>query len=83
MKCNVILDKNGQLIAVGYAEFPEPELRLEPEAEYIPPVRSGPEAEEGQTVVELYVPDELERMPIADFVERLQTDAQAKLAKAE
>ena len=63
-------------------EVPEPEALLEPEAEYYPAPRAGPVAEEGQTVVELDVPDELVRMPVADFVARLQIDAQAKLAKA-
>lgn len=83
MRCHVVLDKKGQVVAAGYMEVPEPEALLEPEAEYYPIPRAGPEAEEGQTVVELDVPGELVRMPVADFVARLQVDAQAKLAKAE
>lgn len=77
MRCHVVLDKKGQVVAAGYMEVPEPE------AEDYPIPRAGPEAEEGQTVVELDVPGELVRMPVADFVARLQIDAQAKLAKAE
>jgi hypothetical protein len=82
MRCHVVLDKKGQVVAVGYVEVPEPEALLEPEAEYRPIPTSGPEAEEGQTVVEVDVPGELARMPVADFVARLQVDAQAQLEKA-
>jgi hypothetical protein len=81
MRCHVVLDKKGQVVAAGYMEVPEPEALLEPEDYPIP--RAGPEAEEGQTVVELDVPGELVKMPVEDFVARLQVDAQAKLAKAE
>lgn len=83
MKCHVVLDEKGQIVAAGYVEVPEPEALLEPEAEYYPILRAGPVAEDGQTVVELDVPDEHVRMPVADFVARLQVNAQAKLAKAE
>ena len=82
MKCYVVLDKKGQFVSAGYTEVPEPEALFEAEGEYYPIPRAGPEAEEGHTVVELDVPSEQVKMPVADFVARLQVDAQAKLEKA-
>ena len=73
MKCHAVLDEKGQIVAAGYVELPEPEAY-----DYLSP-RCGPMAEDGQTVVELEVPEEYAKLPLTDFIERLQVDAQAKL----
>lgn len=73
MKCSVVFDKDGKIVSMGYSE----PLELEAEDGLI--ARGGPVVEAGQTVVELYMPDEYARMPLADLFERVQVDAQAKL----
>jgi len=77
MKSYAVLDKEGKIVAAGYMDWSEPEVEDAPFA------RAGPVAEAGQTVVELDVPDEYAKLLPADFIGRLQVDAQAKLAEAE
>lgn len=73
MKTYVVHDKNRKIVSVGYVDRPE----LEAEEDGIP-FRFGPVAEDGQTVVELYVADEFTKMPLADSIERVQAELEAK-----
>ncbi|MCZ2808103.1 MAG: hypothetical protein O2V44_01965 [Candidatus Bathyarchaeota archaeon] len=73
MKCQVIVDTKGEIISVGYAD-PE-------ENEEEPTLRSGPEVEENQKLVEFDVPAEYAKLPTVDFIRRLQIDIQARSEK--
>ncbi len=71
MKCNVVCDRNGKIVSVGYIDRPD----LEEDGVAL---RFGPAPETGQTVVELYAPDECATMPLEDLIERLQADLNAR-----
>ena len=75
METKVVLDKNGEIVSAIYQTKPIPEEydKLEP--------HMGPVVEEGQTLVELGVPNEYASFPLPEFVERLTADVQAKLAR--
>ena len=53
MKCQVVVDEKGKIVAVGYGDPPE----LETEALT---TKSGPVVEENQTLVELDMPEEFD-----------------------
>ena len=72
MKCQVIVDDRGKIVAVGYGDPPE----LETEEALT--IKSGPVVGENQTLVELDMPEEYIRMPTADFIQRLQIDIKAR-----
>ena len=73
MEIKVVLDRKGNIVSAIYKTPREKEDVAEPSM--------GPVTEEGQTVVELGVPDTYASLPVSDFVERLHTDVQAKIAK--
>lgn len=75
MKCQVIVDEKGKIVAVGYGEPPE----LETEEALT--IKSGPVVEENQRLVELDMPEEYVRMPTADLIQRLQIDIKARTLK--
>ena len=72
MKCSVVFDKEGKILSMGYSERPE----LEADDGLI--ARGGPVVEADQTIVELYVPDKYAKMPLREFIERVQADVKAK-----
>lgn len=74
MEVKVVLDKKGEIVSAIYRTKPIPE-----EYDKLKP-HMGPVVEEGQTIVELAVPDEYASYPLPEFVERLTADVQAKLA---
>ena len=76
MEVQVVLDNKGKVVAAIYRPKPEPEEHDKP----IP--RAGPVIEDGQSLVELGIPDEYASYPLPDFVDRLTAEAEIKLAGA-
>lgn len=76
MKVQVVSDKKGKIVSVGYMDQP---YNVEDGVAF----SFGPLADDGQAVVELDAPDEFVGRPLTDvtlanFVERIQADLDAK-----
>jgi hypothetical protein len=87
MRCHVVLDKEGKICAIAHMVEPKyPELEVSEvkpgaAAPDYPVIRGGPEAEDGQQVLEIDLPiEDIRSMkePTEAFMERLQADIQAK-----
>ncbi len=77
MKYKVVYDKQGNIVSAGYIDRPEPEIYDSQTP------RFGPVAEEGQTVSEIEVPEEMAKLSLTDFVESLRVDIEAQSPRLE
>ncbi len=76
METKVVLDEKGRIVSAIFQKRPA-------EAEYEKAtLNMGPVTEEGQTVVELGVPDEYASLPLSRFVESVKSEVKAVLAKS-
>ena len=65
----------GKVVSAAYFDRPEFEAH-----DYLTP-RAGPVVEADQTLIEIDVPKEYKRLPLSDFIERLQDDNRSKFEK--